>query len=198
MRRWCCVPMMTLFLLLVSCGSSGKGEAENWRSRYQSMTGCTMEAAVTCDQKGLEWEGTLRCAYTVDGESTVEVLAPETIAGIKAVISEKDWHLEYEGDVLNMGTLTPEKVSPADSLPRLMNALRNGWLLEENEEQWNEETCLRVSVDQTGEQGAKIVSTVWLRQTDGTPLRAEIAVDGEIILTAEFTNFTFYDTVKAE
>ena len=55
--------------------------------------------------------------------------------------------------------------------------------------------CLRVTVDQSGTQDGKIVSTVWLRQDDGTPLRGEIAVDGEIILTAEFTAFSFYDTI---
>ena len=47
----------------------------------------------------------------------------------------------------------------------------------------------------TAEDG-KIVSTLWLRQDDGTPLRGEIAVEGEIILTADFTDFSFYDTLE--
>ena len=46
-------------------------------------------------------------------------------------------------------------------------------------------------------QDGKIVSTVWLRQEDGTPLRGEIAVDGEIILTADFTSFAFCDTIES-
>gem|GEM_PF-252405 len=54
----------------------------------------------------------------------------------------------------------------------------------------------RLTVDQTGEQNGKILSTLWLRQEDGTPLRGEIAVDGEIILTADFTSFSFYDTIE--
>ena len=33
-------------------------------------------------------------------------------------------------------------------------------------------------------------------EADGTPLRGEIAVDGEIILTADFTSFSFYDTIQ--
>ena len=41
----------------------------------------------------------------------------------------------------------------------------------------------------------KILSTLWLDLADGTPLRGEIAVDGEIILTAEFTSFAFCDTI---
>ena len=81
-------------------------------------------------------------------------------------------------------------------LPQLMSALRDGWLLEESEEDWQETSCFRLMVDQTGEQNGKILSTLWLRQEDGTPLRGEIAVDGEIILTADFTSFSFYDTIE--
>ena len=81
---------------------------------------------------------------------------------------------------------------------RLMNALRDGWLLEENQETWNEVPCLRVAVDQTGTRNGRIVSTVWLRQDGGTPLRGEVAVDGETILTADFTSFTFYDTLEED
>lgn len=196
MRRWMCVPMITMCLLLTACGGAGEESAEDIRAPYQEMAGCTMEAVVTCDQEGLEWEATLGCTYLPGGESTVEVLEPESIAGVKAVLSDTDWYLEYEGESLNMGTLGSETVSPAACLPRLMNALREGWLLEENEEDWNGTPCLRLCVDQTGVQGGKIVSTLWLRQEDGTPVRGEIAVDGEIILTAEFTSFSFYDTLE--
>ena len=97
----------------------------------------------------------------------------------------------------NAGVLGSEEISPAACLPRLMSALRDGWLLEENREDWNETPCLRLSVDQSGLQDGKIVSTVWLRQEDGTPLRGEIAVDGEIILTADFTSFAFCDTMES-
>lgn len=189
--------MMTLLLLLAACTGGGDRENEtaSLRDRYHDMTGCTMEAAVSCDQEGLAWEAVLRCDYVPDGESTVEVLSPETIAGVKAILSEPDWRLEYEGDSLNAGTLSSEEISPAACLPRLMSALRDGWLLEENEEDWNGVSCLRLTVDQTGVKDGKILSTLWLRQDGGTPVRGEIAVDGEIILTADFTSFSFYDTM---
>ena len=151
---------------------------------------------MSCGQEGLEWEADLRCSYVPGGESTVEVIAPETIAGVRAVLSDSDWRLEYQEDCLNAGTLSREEISPAVCLPRLMNALRDGWLLEENREDWQDVPCVRLTVDQSGLQDGKIVSTVWLRQEDGTPLRGEIAVDGEIILTAEFTSFSFCDTIE--
>ena len=195
MRKWMCVPMIALCLLLTACGAGEKQDAADLRDRYHDMTGCSMEATVTCDQNGAEWTAELKCDYVPGGESTVEVLSPETIAGVKAVLRDLDWYLEYDRKSLDAGTLSREEISPAACLPRLMNALRDGWLLEENEESWNEVPCLRVTVDQSGSQNGKIISTVWLRLDDGTPLRGEIAVDGEIILTAELTSFAFCDTI---
>lgn len=195
MRRWMCVPMMTLCLLLTACGETGK-EPEDLRKPYQEMTGCGMEAVVACTQEGALWEATLKCSFVPDGESSVEVLAPEEIAGVKAVISDEEWRLEYEDAVLNAGPLSSESISPALCLPRLMSVLRDGWLLEENPEEWQGIPCCRLTLDQTGEQGGKIVSVLWLRQDNGYPLRGEISVDGEIILTAEFTDFFFYDIIK--
>ena len=193
MRKSLCVPMILLCLLLPGCGA--EEERKDPREAYQDMAGCVMEATVTCDQAGYEWEATLSCTYVPGGETTVEVVAPETIAGIRAVLSDEDWRLEYQDLCLDMGTLSDEEIGPVDCLPRLMEALRSGWLLEENEENWKEEPCVRLTVDQTGENG-KILSTLWLRQSDGTPVRGEIAVDGEIIFTAEFTSFIFCDTIN--
>ncbi len=187
--------MMTLCLLLTACGGTG-GEAGDARMSYRNMAGCVMEAEVSCTQDGAAWEATLRCDYVPEGETTVEVLAPETIAGVKAVLSDGEVELVYEDQCLNAGNLSSQEVSPMACLPQLMSALRDGWLLEESEEDWQETSCFRLTVDQTGEQNGKILSTLWLRQEDGTPLRGEIAVDGEIILTADFTSFSFYDTIE--
>lgn len=198
MRRWACVPMMTLCLLLAACGGTGgetEGAAEA-RMPYRNMAGCVMEAEVSCTQDGAVWEATLRCDYVPEGETTVEVLSPETIAGVRAVLSDGEAALEYEDQCLNAGTLSSQDISPMACLPQLMSALRDGWLLEENTEDWQETPCVRLTVDQTGAQDGKILSTLWLRQEDSVPLRGEIAVDGEIILTADFTSFSFYDTIS--
>ena len=130
MRKWMCVPMIALCLLLTACGGAGEEQdAADLRDRYHDMTGCSMEAAVTCDQNGAEWTAELKCEYVPGGESTVEVLSPETIAGVKAVLRDTDWYLEYQGKSMDAGSLSREEISPAACLPRLMNALRDGWLL---------------------------------------------------------------------
>ena len=195
MRKGICVPMMTLCLLLTACGGAEKEKAD-LRQQYQDMAGCEMEATVTCTQFERVWEAQLRCEYDPAGETRVEVLSPENIAGVTAVLEGEELTLEYEDLCLDAGTLSSQHISPMACLPRLMSALRDGWLLEENEEKWGEEPCLRLTVDQSGADGGKILSTVWLRQSDGTPLQGEVSVDGEIILTAEFTRFAFYDTIE--
>ena len=199
MRKWMCVPMMTLCLLLAGCAGGGGGEktadAAALRAPYMNMTGCTMEAAVTWSEGEQLWETEVLCEYVPGGETTVEVLSPETIAGVRAVITGEELSLEYEDLCLGAGTLSAQEVSPMACLPRLMSALRDGWLLEENTEEWNEIPCLRLTVDQSGPQDGKILSTLWLNTADGTPVRGEIAVEDEIILTADFTDFSFYDTI---
>ncbi len=191
--------MMTLCLLLAGCGgtSGGERDAAQMRVPYRDMTGCTMEAVVSCTQDGQAWEATLRCDHAVEGKTTIEVLAPETIQGVRAVLDGQTLRLEYEDLCLDAGTLSEEDISPMTCLPRLMSALRDGWLLEQNEEEWDGVSCLRITTDQSGTSG-KILSTIWLRKDDGTPLRGEIAVDGEIILTAAFTDFSFYDTITEQ
>ncbi len=200
MRKWMCVPMMTLCLLLAGCaGGTGAGEeadAAALRAPYANMAGCEMEAEIVWSEGDQEWRAEVRCEYVPDGETTVEVLSPETIAGVRAVVTGEDLKLEYEDLCLGAGTLSSQQVSPMACLPRLMSALRDGWLLEENREDWNEIPCVRLTVDQSGTQEGKILSTLWLNTADGTPVRGEIAVDDEIILTADFTGFSFYDTMK--
>ena len=196
MRRWYCVPMMTLFLLLAGCGAAQEAtEEQTAQMKYQMMTGCVMEAEVTGGM-GEEDAGTfaLRCEYDPEGESVVEVLAPETVAGIRAVVGSDTMTVMYEDLCLPAGTLSRERISPAACLPWLMDSLRDGWLLEESAEEVDGVPCLRLCLDETDD-GAKMEATVWIRQDDKTPVRGEIAVDGEKILTAEFTSFQFYDTI---
>ena len=183
-----------LLVLLTACGRGA--EQTDIRAAYREMEGCTMEAVVSCSQGDTLWEARLRCAYRPE-QSTVEVLAPETISGVRAVLDGETLLLEYEDACLDAGPISSQSVSPADCLPRLMTALREGWLLEENTETWQEVPCRRLTVDQTGENGGKLLSTLWLREEDGLPVRGEISVDGENILTAEFTDFAFCDKINS-
>ena len=197
MRKWLCVPMMTLCVLLAGCGvgenAAGKTDL---RQVYQAMDGCVMEAVITGGTEEVT-VFTLRCEYTPGAASVVEILAPETAAGIRAVVDGSDLSVVYEDLCLPAGNIGDEKISPAVCLPRMMDILREGWLLEEGSETQEEVPCRRLCLDGS-ESGTGVESVFWLRETDGMPLRGEIFVDGEIILTAEFTNFQFCDKITSQ
>ena len=193
MRKLLCVPMMTLCLLLASCGTGEETTAQTLRQPYLDMEGCTMTAQIACARQDLAWEGTVACEYVPEGASTVEVLAPELIAGVKAVVEGETFSLSYEGEILNFVPLTEEELTPLNVLPRLMAALREGWLLEENREAWEETECIRLVVDQSGRE--KLITTCWLRLEDAAPLRSEIAAGEEVIFIVEFTDFSFCDMI---
>ena len=195
MRKGSCVPMMALCLLLMGCGAGEESAAEALRQPYREMTGCAMTAEVRLSgEDGTVGDFTLRCEYDPEGVTTVEVLAPETAAGVIAEIDGEELTLRYRDLCLGAGTVSSEKLSPMECLPELMAAAREGWLLSESRETVGEEPCLRLTLDRTGEEGGKIVSTLYLRAGDGVPVYGEIAVEGAVVLKAAFTDFTFGET----
>ena len=200
MRKGPCVPMMALCLLLMGCGAGEESGAEALLRPYREMAGCAMTAEVRLSgEDGTVGDFTLRCEYDPEGVTTVEVLAPETAAGVTAELDGEALSLRYQDLCLGAGTVSGEKLSPMECLPELMAALREGWLLAESREEVEGEPCLRLELDRTGRGGGKIVSTLYLREGDGVPVYGEIAVEGTVVLKAAFTDFTFgetCDTVK--
>jgi len=191
--------MTALCLVLAGCAETEENsvsEVDALRQAYRDLTGCAMTAEVTCGGEEDVTTFTLQCDYVPEGESEVEVLAPETVAGVKALVNGEHLALTYEDLVLPLENLSGEEISPAACLPCLMDALRDGWLLEENQEEVDGVPCLRLCLDRTGENGGKVVSTLWLRQDDGLPVVGDITVDGDVILEARFTEFQIGDTIN--
>ncbi len=176
-------------LLLAGCGGKGELQAEQLLQRYAAMESCTMEAVVKCEYAGELKEYTLHCDCVPAGESRVTVLAPAHLEGLSAVFEGESCSLCYEDYVLDAGTLGQSRLSPAEILPRLMDALRTGYLLEQGYESVNGEELLRLCME-TEAQGIDQYWTVWLRE-DGAPAAAEVSEKNELIFRMEFTTFSF-------
>lgn len=187
--------LLTMFCLWL-CGCEAPVEAVDPLEVYVQMTGATMEAEVISDGDFLVSEFTLRCDYNPNGETVVEVLAPETMAGVQGVLSNGEWVLQYEDMVFNVGALSTQGVSPLACMPLLLEGLRQGWTLEENTETYQDQACYRVSLDYSDDVLQDVVVTAWLSDDDGTPVGGEIAINGERILQVVFTSFQFYDTLE--
>ena len=188
-----------ILLCLFGCGC-GAGKSDDpgraARAPFQQMSGCEMEADIVWNDGMGERNFTLRCAYTPEGVSTVEILAPEEAAGVRASVDGQTMQLLYDGVCLPVVPAAGQ-ISPAGCLPQLMEALREGWLLEENREKLDGTACLRLGLDRTEADGKKAFFGIWLDEKSGIPCYAEISVNKEIILRAEFTKFEFRDILKS-
>lgn len=203
-KEWFCALMISLPLALSACAapnSSSDGNEKNnvqlLQEEYQTLSGCDMTANVRCDWENEVETYTLQCHWQADGVSTVEVLAPEELAGITAEFNGENLTLVYDDISLAAGTLSSEELSPAQILPMTMDAIREGYILEKGVEEINGDSCIRLLFDVTGTGGNKIEYVVWFG-TGHTPVRAEVQVENAVIFTAEFTDFTVVEADTME
>lgn len=128
MRRWL-LPALMITLLLTGCGSTvPEKKLEEQRSRLAAAEEISVTADVTACTEEEIFSCTLRCDVHPDAV-TVEVLAPETIAGIRAVTDPEGERIEYADVSLGVGGGNDDQPSPVRALPQLVSALRAGSVL---------------------------------------------------------------------
>ena len=177
--------LLPLTLLLTACGE-GAATAENIQTQYSQLATADMAAKVTCHLGEENRTYELTCTVTPDGASTT-VTAPEELAGITATVTPDGLTVTYEGMSLSAGDLYD--VCPANCLPYLLNAVADGYLLEQSAEELNGVSCYRMALDTTAKSGEKVLCTVWIDENTLIPRYAELAQNDTVFLTAELTAF---------
>ena len=186
--------MMTLCLSLAGCGgeTAEKQETEELQMKCQNLSAATVEAELTCHYGDEVRTYTLRCSYTPE-ESTVEVLAPEDLAGISATLTGEALTLQYDGILLDAGTYSGTEISPMWAVPSMLRAMGQGYPLETGREALGETECLRVTFEMTSSDGGKQYTAVWFDE-NGIPLQGEITLEETVVYTAVLTQFTAEET----
>lgn len=178
--------------LLTGCGSAPQQQdVEKILARYETAQRIEMTARVCCEYEHERREYTLRCIDSAQGESSVEVLSPEELCGVRAIVGGEETYLQYDDLLLDAALLGTSKLSPAEILPRLLEAMREGWLLEQSREEGAEE-LLRLCFETEGAE-EKLYWTVWLNEETGAVTAAEVTEGEELFFTMEFTDFVFGD-----
>ena len=186
-RRATLFALTMTFALLCGCGGSGNEEKkafESWRQTYAAAQAHESEAVVTASDDTRACEYTLRYEKGADGE-TVEVLAPETVAKVKATVQDDGARLEYDGVQLDTGTALEGKLSPLMSLPALARFIQKGhvesvWTEKKDGESYN------VTELENGE-GAHL--RLWQQQSDLTPVYAELRSGERVEIKMNITKF---------
>ena len=117
------VPLiMCIAMLLCACADTGEEQFAMFVSRTAEAENISFTADVRTEYDDKTAEFKLRYEQNADGAS-VEVIEPEMLAGIKAHLKDNDLSLEYDGAMLNIGTLEAAELSPMSALPLFARAL---------------------------------------------------------------------------
>ena len=177
--------LLPCLFLLTACGESVQ-TAENIQTQYARLAAADLAAKVTCHLGEESRTYELTCTVTKDGASTT-VTAPEELAGITATVTPDGLTVTYDGTAFSAGDLYD--VCPANCLPYLLNAVADGYLLEQSTEELHGVPCYRMALDTTAKSGEKVLCTVWIDRDTLIPRYAEFAQNDTVLLTAELTAF---------
>lgn len=181
---------MTL-LLLTGCSpgsrsQDGEALALTIRGEYLSMTDCTAKATVTADYGQRVYSYQMDVALA-DGETTLAITAPDTVAGITAKLTGKDSRLEYDGLSVETGALNPDGLTPVSAVPALLEAARSGYITACS----IQDNLLRVDcADPEQKAGTGTEITLWFDPQSHDLAGGEIFSEGHRVILLEFSEFT--------
>ncbi len=171
--------LMISLLCLTACGGDGSGERFAAFREETAAAAVTATAEVSADYGETVYNFTLRCTGG-GGEYTVEVLAPESLAGIRAHIARDSSRLEFEDIILDTGDLTSDGLTPVSALPTVLAAAAEGHV----EHLWEADGFLAAEIYLSDTD----TLTLWLDSAD-RPAAAEIVSDGVMVLSCRFTGW---------
>ncbi|MCL2842328.1 MAG: hypothetical protein FWE28_02520 [Oscillospiraceae bacterium] len=181
MRRLVILILFVLLLLTLTACSREPDPMERAleiRERFQTTTQ-RFAAHITADYGDRVHPFTLR----FDTEAlTLEVLAPEAIAGIVVEVSGNGTTLHFDGAVLDTGPLTEDGLSPIAALPFMVHQWMEGHIIRAHYETFHDirSLVMTTTISDT------VQHMTWFNAETGAPLQAELQENGRIVITAHF------------
>lgn len=186
MRQAVLLALTITLTMLSGCAGSAKCEAKytEWKSSFLSTESHEIKADVSASDSEKVCDYTLLYNYSADGE-TVEVLAPEQIAKVKAEIKSGEAHLCYDGTLLDTGSALTGKLSPLMSLPTFMEAIKDGHV----ENSWTETSGGKNMLVTELELPDDTVMTLWQDSGDMSPIYADMRSGDTVQLKITISEF---------
>lgn len=181
------VTALVFLLLLTACSANQTAEERvlALRERFNAATP-RFAAHVTADYGDRVYGFTLRFDA---GASSIQVLAPEVLAGIQIGIAEGGTVLQFEGAELNTGALTADGLSPLSALPTIVAEWNAGHIIEAHYETLHD---IRTVVMTTAVSDT-VRHKTWFNAETDIPIQAVILSDGFAVITAVFEGGGLFD-----
>ena len=172
MKRLYLPLFLALSLLLSGCGqNAARAHFQNFAEELSQNETLGFTADIRCEYEDKTVSFTLGYSFDSEG-STVTVIAPELIRGIRAHAKAGETAIEYDGLILDTGPLDDFGLSPMSALPVLIEAIKTGYI----DSVWEEK----------GEYAALVVPSdnmnvqVNLDKYTMCPVYAELISDGRV------------------
>lgn len=179
--------LMIISLLFCGCGEAQRLEAafEKARENWQEAKSLSFTAEVTAELYDSVFSCTLLCTYS-DGETVVEILSPENIAGIKARLKDGEAQLEYDGLILAIGDPMRGESSPLGAMPLIISALLEGHvtLLWDETQGESRMAAAEIYVDENSS------LRLWFDRENFTLLHGELVSGGRAVVKCKISDFT--------
>ncbi len=187
--------VLTMTLLLTGCGTSDQDSPENHaaliRAEYLNLSGWSSTVDLSAAYGEQVFDFTLEAVWSREGDTVITVTEPDLIAGITARIREGETILEYDGAGLSIGMLDLSGLTPVTAIPGLMACITTGYMARcswSGEGEARELVILCRDPNAAPQEGAEF--TLIFDPATHAMKRAEVSVNGELRLTAAFTDFT--------
>lgn len=179
MRKISSVILLCLAVMLTGCGGSAARESfEEFSTSLNDEAALCFTARIRAEYDDRTAEFTLD--YTEDESGcVVSVVSPEMIRGVSAHITAGETALEYDGIMLDTGTLDSFGLSPMSALPLLVETMKSGYL----DTAWEENDALCAVLVPSD----NVSIELRLDKYTKTPLYAEISSNGRVRVFAEIS-----------
>lgn len=186
MRRTVFTLALCLTLLLGGCGGeeSAVSPAIEFRAALVQADGCSFNAEIEADFGTYVQTFTVACQASADGSAVLTLLAPETIAGITATVTEDGGRITFDGMAAEFGLLANGEVTPA-AAPALTALC---WSAEYISTAGYEDELYRVTYEKGFDEKTLLVDT-WFKNE--VPIYAEVCYNEQRILRLTITDFHF-------
>ena len=181
------IPALMITLLLSGCGDAApERKLEELRNKLNAAAEIHVIADVAADLGAEQFTCSLDCRASAE-ETTVELTAPEAVAGVRARIGPDGMTVEYDGVALGVGGVPNGKTAPVNALPLLLAALKTGSTLRK----WTERDADRTLYVREFYVTDDDTLTVWQDGETLLPVCAEFTRGGAAVLRCEIREFTY-------
>ena len=173
---------LVLSLALTGCAAhrTSAGAARRIPDYYASAAGFSARVRAAVD-RGTS-ENTFTLLWKQDGQGTsIEVVSPSSVAGLRAEIAPDSRTLVYDGAVLTL----PEAVSPLELLPVLGLAWESPW----SEYETAKDTVTLISYETVAGEPCELRTR--FDAVTLLPLEAAVFLDGRRVVLYSFELFSF-------